>query len=103
MAHSRFCRECREFHDLAEPWPVECYGHFGVKGDDAGFYVQSDTVDPFRSMADGKTYDSKSRYRAELKARGMVEIGNDNITPRRTELPPVRDTLRQTMAQLQSR
>ena len=103
MARSRFCRECREFHDLAEPWPGECYGHFGAKGDDAGFYVQSDTTEPFQSMADGKTYDSKSRYRAELKARGLVELGNDQIKERRPELPPVRESMRQAMAQLSNR
>lgn len=39
--------------------------------------VRSDTTDAFRSMADGKLYDSKSNYRAELKRQGMREIGND--------------------------
>lgn len=38
-------------------------------------YVIGDTHEPFRSMADGKMYDSKSAYRADLKARGMVEVG----------------------------
>lgn len=28
-------------------------------------------------MADGQIYDSKSAYRAELKARGYREVGND--------------------------
>lgn len=32
---------------------------------------------PFQSMADGKMYDSKSRYRAELRARGFEELGNE--------------------------
>ena len=39
--------------------------------------VRSDTTDAFRSMADGKMYDSKSNYRADLKQQGMREIGND--------------------------
>jgi hypothetical protein len=39
--------------------------------------IISDTQAPFRSMADGKIYDSKSAYRAELKARGYREVGND--------------------------
>ena len=39
--------------------------------------VISDTADAFKSMADGKFYDSKSSYRAELKRQGMREIGND--------------------------
>lgn len=101
MPRSRLCRSCKEFHDLSEAWPVECYGHFGHLGEDAGFYVQSDTIDAFRSMADGKVYDSKSRYRQDLKARGLVEVGNERIEQKRVELPPVRDALRQAYHQLQ--
>lgn len=36
-----------------------------------------DQTDPFKSMADGKVYDSKSAYRQTLKDRGLVELGND--------------------------
>lgn len=100
MARSRYCRVCREFHDLTEAWPTACYGHFGIKGDEAGFYVQSDTMEPIRSMADGKLYDSKSRYRQDLRARGYREVGNDRMERRPTTLPPVRDTLRQVVQQL---
>lgn len=39
--------------------------------------VISDAADAFRSMADGRLYESKSAYRAELKRQGMREIGND--------------------------
>lgn len=31
----------------------------------------------FRSMADGKIYTSKAAYRADLRARGLDEVGND--------------------------
>lgn len=41
------------------------------------FYIASDQHEPFRSLADGKVYDSKSAYRAELKARGYEEVGNE--------------------------
>ena len=40
-------------------------------------HLISDTTDAFRSMADGRLYDSKSSYRAELKRQGLREIGND--------------------------
>jgi hypothetical protein len=103
MPRSRYCRCCKDFHDLDQAWPQACAGHFGQRGEDAGFYIQSDTVDGFRSMADGKMYNSKSKYRAELKARGMVELGNDQIRSRPTPLPPVRETLRQTLQQLNGR
>lgn len=80
MARSRFCKVCKDFHDLEEAWPSACYGHFATQSAGAGearFYVQSDTIEPFRSMADGKMYGSKSKYRADLKARGLIEVGND--------------------------
>lgn len=103
MPRSRFCRACKDFHDLAEPWPSECYGHFGIKGDDPRFYVVSDSMDAIQSMADGKMYDSKSAYRRELKARGMVEIGNENIEFKPKSSPPVKDALRQAWQQLSAR
>ncbi len=39
--------------------------------------VISDTQAPFRSMASGQVFDSKSAYRADLRARGFREVGND--------------------------
>ena len=39
--------------------------------------VISDATDAFKSMADGRFYESKSSYRTELRRRGLREIGND--------------------------
>lgn len=48
--------------------------------------VISDTIAPIKSMADGKMYDSKSRYYAEVKARGFEVVGNDiPMKPRNRE------------------
>ncbi|RAK51206.1 hypothetical protein DJ017_19815 [Phenylobacterium soli] len=91
---------CHEFHDLNEAWPEACAGHFGHRGDDAGLYVISDSMDPIRSMADGRMYDSKSAYRRELRARGCYELGNDSVSRAASPRPPVRETLRQTLQQL---
>lgn len=55
---------------------------------------------PFRSMADGKMYDSKSRYRAEIKARGYVELGNDQIEPAKPVVGSAEAEIRQTMAEM---
>lgn len=101
MARSRYCRVCSGFHDLNEPWPEACSGHFGVRAE-AAAYVISDNMAPIISMADGKPYDSKSRYRQELRARGCYEVGNDRMERSPTPLPPVRDALRQTISQLRS-
>lgn len=99
MARSRLCRSCSEFHDLAQPWPQACAGHFGEQTGSA-FNVISDSMDPIRSMADGKMYDSKSRYRGDLKARGLIEVGNDRVERRPVQAPRVRDDMRQALRQL---
>lgn len=46
-------------------------------------HVIGDTSEPFKSMADGEMYTSKSAYRREVKARGYEEVGNDvgRMTP----------------------
>lgn len=99
MSRSRFCRICRDFHDLEQAWPAECVGHFGAPTR-AGPHIISDTIEPFRHMGTGEMYTSKSRYRADLKAQGYTEVGNDRQTQRPAPKPPVRETLRQTIQQL---
>ena len=44
---------------------------------EARMEIIRDETAEFLSMADGKTYQSKSRYRRSLKERGLVELGND--------------------------
>jgi len=39
--------------------------------------IITDGMDPIRSMADGRTYDSRSRYYGSLKAQGCEIVGND--------------------------
>ena len=45
-------------------------------------YVISDTMEPAKHMGTGKMHDSKSQFRADTKASGCVEIGNEPIRPR---------------------
>lgn len=53
-------------------------GNVAYNGRSLAINLISDVADkPFKSMADGKVYDSKSSYRKELKARGFQEVGND--------------------------
>lgn len=99
MARSRLCRCCDDFHDLAQPWPLACAGHFG-EATGSGLQIISDNIAPFRSMANGKMFDSKSAYRRDLKSRGLVEVGNENVQARPAALPPVKQHLRQALEQL---
>jgi|DEB0MinimDraft_6_1074348.scaffolds.fasta_scaffold46587_2 hypothetical protein len=67
-----------------------------------GPYIISDNHEPFRSMVDGLWYDSKSSYRKSLKAKGMVEMGNE--MPRQREYEPqnvgqdIKDAIEQVRA-----
>ena len=49
----------------------------GPRSEVAAPMLSLDTIDAFRSMADGRLYDSKAAYRASLKAHGYREIGNE--------------------------
>lgn len=79
---------------------------------DARVHVISDTCE-VKSMADGRMYTSKSRYRADLRARNLVEVGNDIAAHLRTSEPSaareaahsadIRTDLRRSIEQLSSR
>jgi hypothetical protein len=45
-------------------------------------------VSGMRSHADGRMYDSKSRYVAEVRARGFEIVGDDNKPPARSRPHP---------------
>lgn len=63
-----------------------------------GMQIIPDTIDSFKSMADGKYYDSKSAYRRELKARGYEEVGNERPAPREYEPPSAEADLQRAFA-----
>lgn len=94
----RFCRSCRGWHDVDQPWPMQCADHWGgPKARSDAFpvpYFICDTMDELQSMADGKHYSSKSAMRASYKAENnphgvdFIEVGNQNTA---TFTPPKRD------------
>lgn len=45
-------------------------------------YVISDTMEPMKHMGTGRILDSKAKFRADTKASGCVEIGNEPIKNR---------------------
>lgn len=86
----RFCRVCSSWHDLDEPWPLECYPKRDTARSDLPMpMIRLDTTEPLRSMADGKVYTSKAAMRASYKASGnpqgieYTEVGDDKsfVTP----------------------
>ncbi len=44
---------------------------------DPRIYVIGDVMEPVRHMGTGRVYDSKARFRADTRATGCVEVGND--------------------------
>lgn len=89
----RACRVCGGWHRLEEPWPADCAGHFRSGADNRSDFaapmIIRDDMPAVKSMASGKMYDSKSAIRAEYKARGLVEIGNDMPDVKQPERPKI--------------
>lgn len=46
-------------------------------------YVISDTMEAIKHMGSGRMIDSKAKFRAETKATGCIEVGNEKITARK--------------------
>lgn len=88
----RFCNTCRGWHDLDEPWPCA-----RPHSNSAAPYVISDTMEPLKHMGTGRMIDSKAKFRADTKASGCVEIGNEPIRSR----DPIRLDKRQRVEAIQ--
>jgi hypothetical protein len=102
MARSRLCRVCKDFHSFEAAWPAECLSHFGVPASDAP-YVRTDGMDPLKSMADGKTYDSKSAYYGSVRRAGCEIVGDDRagFGPKpEWKLPPVGPDIKRAIERL---
>lgn len=89
----RLCRVCEDWHSTGAPWPRECAGHFKVttysRSELPGPMVISDTVDSIQSMVSGERFDSKSELRRHYRQNGVVEVGNEKLTPRDHDDVPI--------------
>jgi hypothetical protein len=45
-------------------------------------HVISDTMEPLKHMGTGRMIDSKAKFRADTRASGCIEIGNEPVRPR---------------------
>lgn len=66
--------------------------------------IITDTMQPVKSMLDGKIYDSKSHLRSTYKAAGVIEVGNDRPPPkqRKSDRKGIRESLLKAKAQVLS-
>lgn len=70
--------------------------------------IRTDGMEPIRSMADGKVYDSKSTYERSVRAHGCEIVGNERTSfDRRADFTPARGEIardvKQSIEQLRSR
>jgi hypothetical protein len=81
----RRCSACGEMHWLSQ-WPDNHREAEPRRSSLPSPMVISDTIDPVRSMADGKEYTSKAALRSTYKPSGnpdgisYVEVGNEKPT-----------------------
>jgi hypothetical protein len=87
----RLCRACGDWHEMGNPWPRECMGHFrstSARSDLPRPMVISDYVD-VDSPVSGERFTSKSQLRQHYKANGVVEVGNEKLTPKDNDDRPI--------------
>ena len=87
--HERFCKSCRKWHDLEQPWPLACVKIEPDKRGPWRVHVISDTMQPLQGQHDGKIYESKAQLRASYRAHGLIEVGNDPARLRRYTPPKI--------------
>lgn len=76
-------------------------------GADPHVYIIKDTMEPTRHMATGRYHTSKAAFRADTKASGCVEIGNDSALTRPRKPIPLsrekrREDIRRTIYELRN-
>lgn len=76
----RICKHCGALHALHK-WPHNCLDEPPQRSEFPAPYIQNDNlpggIHGLRSMADGRMYDSKSRYLRGVKNAGCEVIGNE--------------------------
>lgn len=82
MPASRFCKICRNWHMLDEPWPENCFGHYRQASAGVGLQIIKD-IDPYRTVAADKAtgkrvnIGSRREHREFLRRNAYIEIGNE--------------------------
>jgi hypothetical protein len=73
----RQCKVCGDLHDVAK-WP-DNHREWIIdnRSDLAAPMLIRDSMDPVKSMLDGKMYDSKRGLRRTYREAGVIEVGDD--------------------------
>ena len=89
MARSRHCDVCSQWHDVEQPWPSKCLKHFKRldESNSRSAHVLGD-IAPYKNVY-GEVIGGRKQHRDFLKARGVIEVGNENVPQKYIEPPPV--------------
>ena len=101
MARSRHCDVCKDWHDMNEPWPSQCYGHFKRIGESnrRSANVMSD-IEPYKNVVDGSVIGGRKQHRDFLKSRNLVEIGNEKIEKKYEEPPGLKQDIQRAIEEV---
>ena len=92
----RHCDVCGNWHDLNEPWPNGCMGHYRKDKNGKSSQVMGD-LEPYKSMITGEMIQGRKQHRDHLRAHGKIEVGNEydaTVKRERREMPPIEATLK---------
>lgn len=97
------CQACGDFHEVSN-WPANHMPEqFDLAHPYAGIATISDSLEGhglngIQSQADGRWHTSKSRLRADYRALGMIEVGNDAQRFKQFQKPkPDRKKIKETL------
>lgn len=94
---SRHCDACNGWHDLEADWPRECMGHYRRKGEDRSGLTIIKDIEPYKNVIDGGVIGSRKEHKDFLRSRGLVEIGNEQVTHRPEEAPGLKQDIRRAL------
>lgn len=98
---SRHCDVCNGWHDMNVDWPRECIGHYAKRrGEDRiGLQIVKD-IEPYKNVVDGGVIGGRKQHRDFLRSRGLVEVGNEQVTKRYEEAPGLKQDLRRALEEV---
>jgi len=104
----RNCDVCSARNGIGDPrnwhkpeeWPAECMGHYrrGDEQNGKSPYSLGD-LEPYKNVY-GEVVGGRRQHRDFLKARGLVEVGNENVKQKYQDTPPVAPDIARAMNEL---
>lgn len=82
---SRLCRACGDWHDLDEPWPIECSAPAPAGRSDRFVFNYWPDIPEYRSPVTGDLIDGRVARREDLKRHDCIEVDPPKSRAMRTE------------------